>query len=216
MYNLRHIFSFLFLLLTSWACTSSEQDLPNSKPSLTYLDNIEAFYDSNLVNMVIEIPAGSNQKWEVNKNTRQLEWQKAGDSLRVVNYLPYPANYGMIPGTWLSLDQGGDNDPLDIFLLGPALERGSIHPAKVIGVIKILDRGEQDDKLIAVDPQSWFWHVNTLEELENSYPGVVTILVTWLQSYKGDNIVEFQSIENKEAALEIINRAVENYQSKNE
>lgn len=216
MNKLHTIIIALLVFVVHISCESSYQYLPSYKSPLKNLDKVEAYYDSCLVNMVIEIPAGSNQKWEVNKKTKQLEWQKAGDSLRVINYLPYPANYGMIPGTWLSPEQGGDSDPLDIFLLGPSLERGSIYPAKVIGVIKMLDRGEQDDKLIAVDTQSWFGHINTMEELENSYPGVTSILVTWLQSYKGDNIIEFQSIESRKAAYEILNRAAENYHLNNE
>ena len=179
----------LFFFVALAACSASDNDFHSVDPTLNYLENVAPFYDSKLVNMVIEIPAGTNQKWEVNKQTGRLEWEQVGDSLRIINYLPYPANYGMIPGTYLPKDLGGDNDPLDIFLLGPSIERGSIQPAKVIGVIKMLDRGEQDDKLIAVDPQSWFGHVITIEELEDSFPGVSYILKTWLNYYKGSNFV---------------------------
>lgn len=204
---MRIIFQVLFLTLISTACNEPES-MPDN------FNKINPLLDQGLVNMVVEIPAGSNQKWEVNKETGQLEWQQAGDSLRVINYLPYPANYGMVPGTYLPKDLGGDDDPLDIFLLGPSADRGTVQPAKVIGLIKMLDRGEQDDKLIAVDPQSWFGHIQSIDELEESYPGSILILATWLESYKGPKVVEFQNVEDRDRAIELIHTAVESFENR--
>lgn len=203
----RKVIPLLLLTVVISACKESETK-SNS------FNNIEPILEQGVVNMVVEIPAGSNQKWEVNKQTGQLEWQQAGDSLRVINYLPYPANYGMVPGTYLPKELGGDDDPLDIFLLGPSLERGSVHPAKVIGVIKILDSGEQDDKLVAVDPHSWFGHIHSMDGLEESYPGSLSILITWLESYKGPEVVEFQNVEDRERAIELIHTAVESFENR--
>ena len=101
-------------------------------------------------------------------------------------------------------------------MLGPSIERGSVQPAKVIGVIRMLDRGEQDDKLIAVDPESWFGHINSIDELEFSYPGVLTILTTWLESYKGPGLVKIQGMKSADEAHEILTRAVESYKSRRE
>lgn len=202
----------LFLLVLA-GCSPSNEDLQPSEPLFNYLYGVEPFNDNRLLNMVVEIPAGTNQKWEVNKESGALEWEKAADSLRVIRYLPYPANYGMIPGTRVSADDGGDGDPLDVFLLGPAIERGAIHPARLIGMINILDNGEQDDKLIAVDPESWFGFIETMEELEESFPGVIPILVTWLESYKGGQVVEVQRIQGKDAANEALLKAIDHFQS---
>lgn len=204
---MRIVLQVLFLTLIITACNEPESTPDN-------FNKINPLLDHGLVNMVVEIPAGSNQKWEVNKESGHLEWQQAGDSLRVINYLPYPANYGMVPGTYLPKDVGGDDDPLDIFLLGPSLERGSVHPAKVIGVIKILDSGEQDDKLVAVDPHSWFGHIHSMDGLEESYPGSLSILITWLESYKGPEVVKFQNVEDRERAIELIHSAVESFENR--
>jgi len=56
----------------------------------------------------------------------------------------------MIPQTLLSKENGGDGDPLDVIILGPSISRGSVVKAHLIGVLKLLDGGEQDDKLIAI------------------------------------------------------------------
>jgi len=204
------------LYVLNSACSTPVPGGKTPESFINFLDSIPVFYDSSLVNVIVEIPAGSNQKWEVNKQTGQLEWERVGDSLRVINYLPYPTNYGMIPRTRLPKEFGGDDDPIDVFILGPALQRGSIYPAKVIGVIKMLDHGEQDDKLIAVDPESWFDHINSIEELKNSFPGITKILVTWLESYKGKGIVEFQGLESVEEAHILLNNAVESYKLEHE
>ncbi|MBX2927423.1 MAG: inorganic diphosphatase [Saprospiraceae bacterium] len=96
-----------------------------NKPN--YLHDISTFTPDSLVNVVIEIPAGTNQKWEVNKVSGQIEWEQiAPDSFRVIDYLAYPANYGFVPQTLLSEASGGDGDPLDVFVLGPAISRGTI------------------------------------------------------------------------------------------
>jgi inorganic pyrophosphatase len=177
-----------------------------------YLRDFPAFNNEGLVNIVVEIPAGCNQKWEVDKDTGYLGWEKIGsDSLRVVKYLPYPANYGMVPRTWLPINEGGDDDPLDIFLLGQAVERGSVVPGKIIGVIKMLDKGLQDDKLLAVPVDGLFSDISTLDQIRNNYPGIIEILKIWLTSYKGGGFVEIQEVQDEKKAIDILKNASEAY-----
>ena len=51
-------------------------------------------------------------------------WTFDHDTPRIVNYLGYPGNYGMIPRAFLPKNLGGDGDPLDVLLLGPSIKRG--------------------------------------------------------------------------------------------
>ncbi|MDA3910028.1 MAG: inorganic diphosphatase [Bacteroidales bacterium] len=171
-----------------------------------------AINENGLVNAVIEIPAGSDKKYEVNKISGQAEWEvlKNGE-YRIIHYLAYPANYGMIPQTYLPESEGGDGDPLDIIILGPAYERGSVVPCKLIGVLLLKDHGETDDKLIAVSNTSAFAHINNLDELERQYPGIKTILSTWFTNYKGKNKMHSDGWAEKEEAQEILNEAITAY-----
>ncbi len=202
------------VLLTFLIVVSCKETLINLETTIdthNFLNDFSAYSNDNLVNSVIEIPAGTDQKWEVNKITGHLEWERINeDSLRVVRFLPYPANYGFIPQTLLPKEQGGDGDPLDVFLLGPAKKRGKVVPSQIIGIIKMLDSGEEDDKLIAVDPESHFGHIKTLNQLIEKYPGVIETLESWLKNYKGDGVIEILSVENEEKAatlLQIAERA---------
>lgn len=138
------------------------------------------------VNVLIEIPAGSADKWQQNKAAPlQLEWERQDGILRQIRFLPYPANYGIISGTMLAEEQGGDGDPLDVLVLGSALPQGTVQSVRLIGVLRMLDNGEQDDKLLAVPLQGVFSALHDITQLQQQYPGVIEQLQHWFRHYKG-------------------------------
>lgn len=170
--------------------------------------------DSDLVNAVIEIPAGTNEKWETSDSGELIEWEKTKSGYRVVQYLPYPANYGMVPGTLLSKDRGGDGDPLDIVLLGPSRPRGHVVHAVLIGVLKLTDAGEMDDKLIAVDPKGPLGSVSDMKDLDARYPGVSEILEIYFENYKGLGIMRSGGYGDRDLAMRILQAAVDDFQGR--
>ena len=56
----------------------------------------------------------------------------------------------MVPRTLLPESDGGDGDPLDVIILGPAVPRGSVVEVRPVAVLDLLDQGERDDKILAV------------------------------------------------------------------
>ncbi|MCH7413815.1 inorganic diphosphatase [Belliella sp. R4-6] len=212
--KIRYSIVFFFLLLSRGVAEKNEHSGPDP---INLLHGISPFTIDSLVNVVIEIPAGTNQKWEVNKNSGHLEWQKiTADSSRVVDYLSYPANYGFVPQTLLSQATGGDGDPVDVFVIGEYIQRGQIVTCRIIGMIDMMDSGESDGKLIAVPIPSHFEKLNTIEDLENYYPGVLDILKIWLSNYKGSGKVEVLSVENNLEANIYLKEATVGYIQKNE
>jgi inorganic pyrophosphatase len=119
-----------FILL--YACDNSGRVENTVIIAPNYLHDIAPFTSDSLVNVVIEIPAGTNQKWELNKATGQIEWEQVSpDSFRVIiDYLPYPANYGFVPQTLLPETSGGDGDPVDVFVLGSVSNVGMLFGAE--------------------------------------------------------------------------------------
>ena len=164
------------------------------------------------LNVVIEIPTGTTEKWETRKSDGALIWDMKSDQPRVVNYIGYPGNYGMIPQTMLPKELGGDGDPLDVIVLGPPLLQGSIAPAKLVGVLKLLDNGEQDDKLIAVSPTSAFSELYSIKELNQQFPGVTQILETWFVNYKSVGEMRSLGFEEVDQAESILQKALKSYQ----
>ena len=159
------------------------------------------------INVVVEIPTGTVAKWEVTKPDGKLKWEFKKGVPRKVKYLGYPGNYGMLPRTLLSKQRGGDGDPLDVIVLGKAVPRGSIVKAKVIGVLKLLDGGETDDKIVAVMASSPLAKVDGPDQMNKRFPGVLSIVKLWFESYKGPGKLTSDGYLGPAAANRVIDAA---------
>tara|TARA_R110002124_G_scaffold110042_2_gene263562 strand:+ start:5218 stop:6723 length:1506 start_codon:yes stop_codon:yes gene_type:complete len=184
--------------------------------STTDLMKIPAMNISNEVNALIEIPTGTSAKWELNRhNTHQIIWELKNDKPRIVNYLGYPGNYGTIPSTAMPKELGGDGDPLDVLVLGQSIPRGEVISVRLIAVLKMLDGGEQDDKLIAViSEDSPFSGVESISQLNSQFPGVLDIIRIWFESYKGPNgDMESQGFGDHIEAMAVLKKSIQAYQN---
>lgn len=119
-------------------------DLPIQKfmPNLLHLLSPWANEEKRVLNALVEINAGSINKYELITETGHMKLDRVGYST-----LAYPAAYGLIPQTW---DQ--DNDMLDLMIANVTepLIPGSLAEVRVIGIMKFEDGGEIDDKIICV------------------------------------------------------------------
>lgn len=166
--------------------------------------SIPSINPDSTVNMIVEIPSGTTAKYEMNKLSYRLEMDSIDNQPRFIDYLGYPGNYGMIPNTMLSKTQGGDGDPIDVLLLGTAKERGTVQKVRVIGALQLLDNGEKDDKLIAIDPNSKWSKVLTLNDLDIYYPGSKTVISTFFENYKGKGQMQIKGWLEKSESLRIL------------
>ena len=178
-----------------------------------FLTGYPALAGEDEIHVVVEIPAGTNGKWETTKDGEAIAWEILDSGPRVVHYLAYPGNYGMIPRTLLPEQMGGDGDPLDVVLLGSAVPRGSVVAARPVGVLELLDTGEDDDKIIAVPLRGLFSEIRDLEQLRTSYAGALVIIETWFTRYKGPGVMEAGGMRDAAAARSIIARAAEAYEA---
>lgn len=128
-----------------------------------------------------------------------------------MRYLGYFGNYGMLPRTLISEARGGEGEPLDVLVLGPAVPRGSVVRAKVLGVFKALDRGRQDDKIIAVLPSSPLAEVDGPEQMDRDFPGVLSIVRIWFENYKGRGEIASGGFLDPGDAFEVIDAARQDF-----
>lgn len=160
-------------------------------------DNVPEF-----VNGIIEIPAGSRAKYELDKDSGMLILDRV-----LYSSVYYPANYGFIPQTYCD-----DKDPLDILILSQIdVVPMCIVPGKVIGVMRMLDNGEADDKIIAVaagDPS--VSHYNDISELP---PHFISEMRSFFEDYKKleNKTVVVEEFLNRETALQILQESFELY-----
>jgi inorganic pyrophosphatase len=158
-----------------------------------------------VVQGIIEIPKGSRAKYELDKESGLLKLDRV-----LFSSVYYPANYGFIPQTY-----GDDHDPLDILVLSQIdIQPLCIIEAKVIGVMRMLDQGEGDDKIIAVALHDMSVnHINDIEELPSHF---ILELRSFFEDYKKleNKTVVVEEFQNRETAYEIIERSIESYKVK--
>ena len=114
--------------------------------------------ENGIVNVVVEIPQGSNHKIEWNRELAVMQLDRVEPAI-----FSKPTNYGFIPQT---LDEDGDE--LDALIItDQPLTTGIFMEAKVIGVLEFVDDDEVDDKVIVVpaDDRNTGDAINSLEDL---------------------------------------------------
>ena len=161
-------------------------------------------FHKDSVNAVIEITRGSKAKYELDKETGLLKLDRV-----LFSAVHYPANYGFIPQTFCE-----DGDPLDILVYCSIdVEPLCIMEANVIGVMHMLDKGEKDDKIIAVCSNDV--SVNHIEKLEDFPPYAMEEIVRFFEDYKKleKKEVKVSGIKGKEEALQIIKDALDLYKN---
>ena len=161
---------------------------------------------NNIVDAVIEIPMGTKNKFEVDKETGRIKLDRV-----LYSALSYPGEYGYIENT-LSLD----NDPLDILILSsyPTFP-GCIVPARVLGYLEIIDNGEHDEKVIAVvDKDPRFDHIKIFDDLTSHQKAEIK---DFFQNYKTlQNVkVEIKDFHKEKEALELIENCKKLYKQNN-
>ncbi len=158
-----------------------------------------------VVNGIIEIPKGNRAKYELDKDSGMLKLDRV-----LFSSVYYPANYGFIPRTYCD-----DNDPLDILILSQIdIVPMCIVSAKVIGVMRMIDGGEADDKIIAVaEGDTSVNHINDISELPSHF---ISELKSFFEDYKKleNKEVVVEQFQNREVAEQILIQAINDYKSK--
>ncbi len=151
---------------------------------------------------VIEIPKGSKCKYELDKQSGLLRLDRI-----LYTSTHYPANYGFIPRTYAD-----DGDPLDVLVLcSEAIYPMTLVRVYPIGVMRMLDGGKMDDKIIAVpfsDPT--YLGITSIDELP---PHIFDEIMHFFSVYKQleSKQTAVQSLFGKEKAEQIVQEALDNY-----
>ncbi|CAH6718287.1 inorganic pyrophosphatase, mitochondrial [[Candida] jaroonii] len=160
---------------------------------------LELDVEKGTANMVVEIPRWSNAKFEISTKVPGnpiMQDVKKGQVRFIKNLFPfhgYCHNYGAFPQTWedITNDNGelqifGDNDPLDVIEIGSKVhEVGDIVKVKIIGSLALIDDGELDWKVLAINTQDPLSkNVNDIPDIKKHYPGLLDSTREWIRNYK--------------------------------
>jgi inorganic pyrophosphatase len=196
---------FLLLIVSLLACERPEGTPLVGKPDYETLPAIE----DGAMNVVVEIPAGTNHKIEYNRVTHQFSNDTVnGGETRIIEFLPYPGNYGFVPGTLMDKERGGDGDPLDVLVIGESVPTGSILKVRPIGALLLRDRGEIDTKIIAVPADSLQrpLPVDNFIDFMLLYDPARRIVEDWFLHYKGADVVQLIRWEDDQYAWSEVRR----------
>lgn len=159
------------------------------------------------VNVLIEIPKGSHNKYELDKETSLIKLDRAN-----YNGAPYPCEYGFIPQTL-----GEDGDALDILLLATyPLVPGALATMRPVALMEMTDDGEPDNKVIGVPVDDRRWDdVNDLGDLnKHTLKEFQNFFETIKQLKAKPAVVTVHGFKSREAALEEIKKGSERYKQK--
>jgi inorganic pyrophosphatase len=153
----------------------------------------------------IEISKGSKKKYELDKETGLIILDRI-----LYTSTHYPANYGFIPRTYAD-----DNDPLDVLVLcQETLEPLSLVKCRPLGVVKMIDSGAVDEKIIAVVEHDPFMaNYKTIDDLPNHMLEEMKHFFKVYKQLEGkDTYIE--KVENLESAKQIIINSINSYKEK--
>src|SRR3989338_4769173 len=177
-----------------------------SKYMLNLLHVLSAFENEkdDVINTIVEINAGSINKYETITESGQLKLDRVGYSS-----LAYPFAYGAIPQTW-----DYDGDPLDVEIVNviEPLVPGCLIEARVIGVMKFEDGGEVDDKIIAVlsdDKRSD--HIKSIDDLGEQFKKETTYFWEHIKYLKKPGTGITKGFFDKKEAIKVIKECEKRY-----
>lgn len=176
---------------------------------VSFLDYPQKEQDGSEFFTAIEIPQGSFTKYEIDDKTGHIVVDRY-QSMPVI----YPANYGSITSTL-----AGDGDPLDalIYTREPIVP-GAIIKVRPIGVLKMIDGGDKDDKIVAVPTTDIDPTYDNIKEISDLPQVEQERLQAFFRVYKqlpaGRKVVELNGFDNAEAARNEIASAIKAFAEK--
>ena len=154
------------------------------------------------VTAIIEIPAGSRNKDELDKETAHFKLERV-----LYSAVHYPGDYGFIPRTLHE-----DNDPLDILVrINEPTFPGCQISCRPIGVLRMLDKGEPDEKVLAVPSDDPFY--NDVFDIADISPHYLREIEHFFGIYKDleGKRVEIMGWQKSDVAMAIIEESIARY-----
>jgi inorganic pyrophosphatase len=173
---------------------------------MALVDNLKAGKNPpDEINVVVEIPKGSNIKYEIDDETGALFVDR-----KLFTAMFYPCNYGFVPQT-----REKDGDPVDVLVLGnDPVVPSSVIRANPVGVLITADEEGEDSKIVAVpiskvDPS--FADVKDIETVPQYIRDQIKHFFEHYKELEKGKYVKVKSWENRESAKKKISEALERY-----
>ncbi|ARQ97794.1 MULTISPECIES: inorganic diphosphatase [Campylobacter] len=169
------------------------------------ISKIKAGNNPDKLNAVIEIPYGSNIKYEIDKDSGAVVVDRV-----LYSAMFYPANYGFIPSTLAD-----DGDPADVLVLNEyPLQAGSVIPCRLIGVLVMEDESGMDEKLLAVPVTKIDPRYDGIKSIDDLPKATLDKIKNFFETYKmlePNKWVKVKGFEDAKKAQDILDKAIKAY-----
>lgn len=159
----------------------------------------------NELNVLIEIPRGSLNKYEIDKETGLIALDRVSHTGQT-----FPFDYGFVPRTLWE-----DGDALDVIVLTTEpLFPGILVRVRPVAVMHMNDSGDSDDKIIAVPIQDPRWAL--VDNLDKVNPHTLKVIQHFYENYKKlqNKVVAISGFEGQDAAFEAVKKSIMLYNEK--
>lgn len=160
-----------------------------------------------VVHAMIECPAGTSIKRTYDEKAKKMVPHKNADgTVKRHAHLPYPANYGFVPGTVVKTAKGGDGGPLDILVLCETVPMGAVLDVDVIGILRISDEDVPTDDILLAVPRDNDLRCMDVKHVKDLPDGVLSMLKTWVVKHNTEKRVWIRSVKGPKAGMKAIRR----------
>ncbi len=161
----------------------------------------------NEINVIVEVPKGSPNKYEIDKETGIIKLDRANYSAAA-----FPCDYGFAPQTLWE-----DGDALDVVILATfPIPSGILVKVRPVAVMEMIDTGESDYKIIAVPVDDKRWE--DVQDLADVNKHTLKEIQHFFETYKAlkgkPAVVEVKGFKGKSEAIPAITKSVELYKAK--
>ncbi|MES2014389.1 MAG: inorganic diphosphatase [Patescibacteria group bacterium] len=159
---------------------------------------------ADAMNVIIEVPKGSNNKYEIDKETGLIKLDRANYSSA-----PYPVDYGFVPKTLWE-----DGDALDVMVLSTfPIHPGILVKVRPVGVMEMIDDGESDFKVLGVPVKDKRW--DDVQDLADVNSHTIKEIQHFFETYKQlkgkENAVDIQGFKGAKEAKEAFTKSLNLY-----
>ncbi|RAU83695.1 inorganic diphosphatase [Pontibacter arcticus] len=182
---------FVFTLLTCMGCKTDYAGLPTYSPA-------------KQLQAVIEVSAGKSQVLHYDHQTKTFVPDKLAGQDRVIEFLPYPANFGFIPST--EIDHAGKG--LEILVISESAEPGTVMEVIPLAVLQLQTNGELQHIIIAIParPSEQTVSATDYASFSERYPAIKEILQKWFTNNTPTARTTFVGWKNERFADQEIQR----------
>ncbi|SMB97097.1 Inorganic pyrophosphatase [Hymenobacter roseosalivarius DSM 11622] len=156
--------------------------------------------ERKLLQAVIEVPAGTNLERRYDPATHEFAPQQRAGKDRVLEFLPYPGNYGFVPGT--NTATGG---PLPVLVLAESQPTGTVLEVLPLGLLLLDNAGALERVVLAVPArpsQQILRETSTWAAFIQRYPAAHQILRLWFQQRASPGTIRIMGWKDEQAAVE--------------